>query len=135
MLKKSLIAVSLLVITVLSMNIFSSCDRETDCTIVVTVISGKTQLPVPGASVYFGRENSDFNVEGVTDAEGKFSHVYKSPAIYDMEASITYNVPIDDTYFWEFVERGYNSFRLREGEVVERDLILFECDSTKRIYQ
>ena len=105
--KKCLIAVSLLIITVLSVNIFISCDKETDCTIVVTVIDGQTQLPVPGANIFFGHDSSDFNVEAVTDAEGKYTHVYKSPAIYEMRAWIDYQVEIDAQYYWAIHKEGY----------------------------
>ncbi|MBR5832260.1 MAG: carboxypeptidase regulatory-like domain-containing protein [Bacteroidales bacterium] len=135
MMKKCLITVSLLIITALSVNIFISCDKETDCTIVVTVIDGQTQLPVPGANIFFGHDSSDFNVEAVTDAEGKYTHVYKSPAIYEMRAWIDYQVEIDAQYYWAIHKEGYNSFRLREGEIIERDLVLTESDSIKKIYQ
>jgi hypothetical protein len=62
MMKKPVLAVSLLIITILSVNIFISCDKDTDCTILVTVIDGQTQKIVPGANVYFGKDSSDYNV-------------------------------------------------------------------------
>lgn len=133
--KKCLITVSLLVITALFVNIFISCDKDTDCTIVVTVIDGQTQLPVPGANIFFGHDSCDFNVEAVTDAEGKYSHTYKSPAIYEMRSWIDYEVEIDAQSYWAIHKEGYNSFRLREGEIIERDLVLTESDSIKKLYQ
>ena len=61
--------------------------------------------------------------------------VYKSPAIYEMRAWIDYQVEIDAQYYWAIHKEGYNSFRLREGEIIERDLVLTESDSIKKIYQ
>lgn len=132
--KKCLITVSLLIVTVFSVNIFISCDKDTDCTIVVTVIDGQTQLPMSGVTVFLGRDSSDYNIEGLTDSEGKFSNTYKSPAIYEMKASIDYQAQIDSQKYWKIHKEGYNSFRLREGETIERDLILTQSDSVERIY-
>mgnify|MGYP003291736312 CR=1 FL=1 len=106
--KKCLITVSLLVITALFVNIFISCDKDTDCTIVVTVIDGQTQLPVPGANIFFGHDSCDFNVEAVTDAEGKYSHTYKSPAIYEMRSWIDYEVEIDEGVKKVIAQKGFD---------------------------
>ena len=134
MMKKPVLAVSLLIIMILSVNIFISCDKDTDCTILVTVIDGQTQKIVPGANVYFGKDSSDYNVTGLTDSKGQFVHTYKSPAIYDMEASIDYQAKIDETYYWAIHKEGHNSFRLREGDTIKRDLILTQSDSIKKLY-
>ena len=132
--KKPVLAVSLLIIMILSVNIFISCDKDTDSTILVTVIDGQTQKIVPGANVYFGKDSSDYNVTGLTDSKGQFVHTYKSPAIYDMEASIDYQAKIDETYYWAIHKEGHNSFRLREGDTIKRDLILTQSDSIKKLY-
>ena len=52
-----------------------------------------------------------------------------------MRAWIDYQVEIDAQYYWSIHKEGYNSFRLREGEIIERDLVLTESDSIKKIYQ
>ena len=101
---------------------------------MVTVIDGQTQKIVPGANVYFGKDSSDYNVTGLTDSKGQFVHTYKSPAIYDMEASIDYQAKIDETYYWAIHKEGHNSFRLREGDTIKRDLILTQSDSIKKLY-
>lgn len=135
MMKKSLMAVSSLLIITLSTVFFASCDKDTNSTIVVTVVDEQTKKVVQNAKVYFGRDSSDYNVTGYTDVSGRFSHTYPMPAVYEAKATKDYQSKIDDTYYWDIHKEGNTTFRLEEGKTKEITLNLTQSDSVKKIYQ
>ncbi len=132
--KKSLFSFSLLIISFLIGSIFISCDKDTDCKVKITVIDGQTNRAVPHASIFLGKDSSDYNISGFTDSRGEFFNVYKHPGIFDMMAKIDYDSKIDSVYYWRIHKEGRNSFRLKEGETIIRELILTESDSIKKLY-
>ena len=60
--------------------------------------------------------------------------VERSELIINLFGSYDENVKIDETYYWAIHKEGHNSFRLREGDTIKRDLILTQSDSIKKLY-
>ena len=123
--KSLLITLSALVISAFAAVIFTSCDKETDSTVMVVVIDEETNQPFQGVGVKIAKDNSEVNVEGVTDANGHFKATFKAPAIFDVIA--TYETGMSDPTTGErFYRQGKNSVRLVDGETVECRVIVLK---------
>lgn len=124
--KNLLLTVSALIISVFALAMFTSCDKETDCTLSVVVLDEENNnAPFQGASIKIAKDNSAVSVEGVTDANGRFKATFKAPAIFDVVA--TYETGETDPATGErFYREGKNSVRLEDGENVECRVILLK---------
>ena len=60
--KSLLITLSALVISAFAAVIFTSCDKETDSTVMVVVIDEETNQPFQGVGVKIAKDNSEVNV-------------------------------------------------------------------------
>jgi len=123
--KSFLTTISVLIISAFALTVFASCDKETDSTISVIVIDEETNQPFQGVAVKIAKDNSEVNVEGVTDANGRFKATFKAPAIFDVIA--TYETGMTDPTTGErFYREGKNSARLIDGETVECRVIVLK---------
>ena len=123
--KSFLTTISVLIISAFALTVFASCDKETDSTISVIVIDEETNQPFQGVAVKIAKDNSEVNVEGVTDANGRFKATFKAPAIFDVIA--TYETGMTDPTTGEcFYREGKNSGRLIDGETVECRVIVLK---------
>lgn len=124
--KNLLVTFSALIISVFAFGLFSSCDKETDCTLTVIVLDQENNnAPFQGASIKVAKDNSAVSVEGVTDANGRFKASFKAPAIFDVVA--TYETGETDPATGErFYREGKNSVRLNDGENVECRVVLLK---------
>lgn len=78
----------LLPVTLLSaMFFFSSCEEESGKLEAVVIVKylGDTATVVPGANIVL--EKNDIHIEGVSDANGEFYHVFELEAILDIIAT------------------------------------------------
>ncbi len=122
--KSFLIALSALIISAVSVALFSSCDKETDCTLSVVVLDEENNnAPIQGVYVKVSKDNSEVNVEGTTDANGRFKATFKAPAIFDVVAQLETGES-DPSTGERFYREGKNSVRLQEGQTVDCSVIL-----------
>ncbi|MBR4803516.1 MAG: carboxypeptidase regulatory-like domain-containing protein [Bacteroidales bacterium] len=124
--KNFLISISALIISAFALSMFVSCDKETDCTLSVVVLDEENNnAPKQGVTVKVAKDNSEVNVEGVTDANGRFKATFKAPAIFDVIA--TFETGESDPATGErFYREGKNSVRLEDGQTVECSVILLK---------
>lgn len=123
--KSFLITLSALIISVVAGAFLASCDKETDSTVDVIVINEETNQPFQGVNVKIAKDNSEVNVEGVTDANGRMKATFKAPAIFDVVA--TYETGMSDPTTGErFYREGKNSVRLVDGETVECRVVVLK---------
>lgn len=119
--KNWLLTISALIISTLCLGFFSSCDKDTDCTLAVTVIDSKTGNPFSGIHVKIYNQSStsdDIQVIGYTDANGRFKTSFKAPGLFQVVATRETGLenPISRMKYYN-VET--NSVRLIDGETVE----------------
>ena len=119
--KNLLLTVSALIISTLCLGFFSSCDKDTDCTLSVTVVDSKTSTPFSGIHVKVYNQSStsdDIQVTGYTDANGRFKTTFKAPGLFQVVATreTGFENPISRMKYYN---RETNSVRLVDGETVE----------------
>lgn len=106
--KRTLLPV-LLFFSLLSMPIFSSCDKDTNCYLTVLVRDEGTHDPIPLAKIVISQNGGSLYAEGITDVDGTFQTNFTAPAIINVQASLPQEVG---------ERRGNTSIRLKEGENV-----------------
>jgi hypothetical protein len=86
--------------------LFSSCHRNKDCDLVLSVVDGTTNGPVVGAEVHISPNQSGANgnlqiqdQKGTTDAAGVATFTFKLPAILsaDVVPPAPYTAPAQPT--------------------------------------
>ncbi len=125
--KKVLPFIGLLLISVLSATVLSSCDKDTWCYLEVTVLdSKKDNMPAPGAwiRVRYIKNNPDNpdnpvfgTIDTITqcDASGVARTKLAAPAIFTILARIDEPDTVNHKFYYR---QGERSVRLKPGEVV-----------------
>lgn len=101
----------------------SSCKRNKDCDVVINVVDGATNAPVPGASVHLyippssppGPNLQQQDQTGVTDGAGSVSFTFKLPAI--LQADVTVAGPP--------AMAGSGLVKLEEGKQVSKTIKVY----------
>jgi hypothetical protein len=107
------VILTLTIIGILSL--FSTCKKETECGSVITVkLQSDTNVIVANATVKIHKE--DVYVEGVSDANGQFRHIFKLEAILDIDAKVA-GTPPDTLY-------GQSVIRLKPGKTVYKSVFV-----------
>jgi hypothetical protein len=91
------------------------CAKNTDCKATVTC-HDQNGAPVANAKVFLYAEvkpnvKGDIKAEGITDANGKVSFIFKLPAIFDVNAQVN-------------SKEGKGIIKLEEGKTVEETVIV-----------
>jgi len=94
---------------------FTACQKNTDCKANVTCTDPNGQ-PIANAKVLLYAEvkpnvKGDIRAEGVTDANGKVSFIFKLPAIFDVNAKVD-------------SKEGTGIIKLEEGKTSEETVIV-----------
>ena len=114
------------IIALLSVVLFTTCKKDKECKVVITVkyqgtTPSDTIQPVSGASVKLWAHNSsdDFvKAEGTSDAAGQFTHTYKLEAILDVIATLDTDTVVGTTL------QGQGVVRLIPGKTVYKTVFL-----------
>ncbi|MBR1792684.1 MAG: carboxypeptidase regulatory-like domain-containing protein [Bacteroidales bacterium] len=107
--------IGLLIFSIVSLCMFSSCDKDTDCKLKVFVVKKNDGRAVAKARVEVGKQGGTIGAEGETDVSGVFQATFAAPAIFDVTA--TYAVYGDDgSYIGNYANS--TSVRLKDGEEV-----------------
>jgi len=125
--KKKILAVACaFLISGLAIFNFISCDKDTHCYLQVTV-KNSDGLTVSGANVKIDIDSSYVSREGVTNASGRFDTEFPAPAIFNINAtyeSAEFYTEIYPPDNWFCYQKGSNTVRLKEGEIVEATVTL-----------
>jgi hypothetical protein len=125
--KKSLFLIGTLLISVLSVLLFTSCDKDTWCYIDVTVIDSKNNnLPAPNAwvKIQYVKENPSDPTNPITgsisdtgqcDASGVYKTRFAAPAIFTVVARVDEPDTLNNRFYYR---EGEKSVRLKESETV-----------------
>ena len=117
--KKIFAIVCLALIGGLSIFSISSCDKDTNCYVQITVVDEATHMPVQGVFVKIDIDSSYISAQGYTNAVGRFDTVFSAPAIFNVAAK--YETGYDSIYtpdkFYCY-RKGNNTIRLKEGDTV-----------------
>ncbi len=118
--KKSLIFSALLFLSILPISFFTSCDKDTNSYLDVLVTDEATKSPISGAKIEILQTNGgNVHETGVTNAKGKCSFKFVSPAIVKVKAAL--EIPID---MGGGERRGETQIRLMEGETLTAKISL-----------
>lgn len=119
--KKSLILSALLFFSILPISLFTSCDKDTNCYLDVTVIDEATRVPVSAVAVEVMQDGGNVHAWGITDGGGKYSTHFGAPAIVKIKATLQlYNEAGQKVG----QRRGETSVRLVEGETISANITL-----------
>lgn len=130
--KTRLLLGGILLISLLSVVVFSACDKDTWCYLEVSVIDQKTNLPAPDAHLLISMEGTLADT-GLTDANGIYTTKFAAPAIFNVKARLLYQDTLNPNV--PYFRQGVKSVRLKEGEtvqvtaVVESDIHRGEIDN------
>ena len=119
--KKTLHSALLLFISLLPALLFSSCDKDTNCYLKVTVLNER-RAPIANATVTIRQTTGDALNEraGVTNGEGVFTTYFTAPAILTIEAA--QDVYQEGVKVGEY--QGKGTARVSPGEEVESIVVL-----------
>ncbi|MGX8712971.1 MAG: carboxypeptidase-like regulatory domain-containing protein [bacterium] len=125
--KKNLFLSALLFFSILPISLFTSCDKDTNSYLEVTVvdetyvdpISGIeiANMPIPGAAVTVYQDGGHVYAAGITDGSGSYSTHFVAPAIVKIKAVIQLYTQGENPQP-NGQRRGETSVRLVEGETV-----------------
>jgi hypothetical protein len=92
-----------------------ACAKNTECKANITCHDQNGQ-PIANAKVFLYAEvkknvEGDVKAEGITDANGKVSFIFKLPAIFDVKANVN-------------SKEGKSIIKLEEGKTVEETVIV-----------
>lgn len=124
--KKSFAASGVLLISILALSFFTSCDKNTYSDIEVTV-TDSFGAPIYNAFVDIYADGGSIRRTGYTDKHGVFTTQFGAPAIFGVHAKYElfrdslFRITINDTTLREehiHNKYGEQSIRLKEGETV-----------------
>lgn len=123
--KRHFILCATLLFNLLSVALFSSCDRDTNSYLDVKVVEKhpitQALMPVPGAEVEIYQDGGTVNAKGFTGNNGVYSTHFVAPAIVSIRVKL-------DVYNENGVRvgerRANGSVRLTEGETKTTQLTL-----------
>lgn len=130
--KTRLLLGGILLISLLSVVVFSACDKDTWCYLEVSVVDQKTNLPAPDAHLLISMDGTLADT-GITDANGIYTTKFAAPAIFNVKARLLYQDTLNPNV--PYFRQGVKSVRLKEGEtvqvtaVVESDIHRGEIDN------
>lgn len=130
--KTRLLLGGILLISLLSVVVFSACDKDTWCYLEVSVVDQKTNLPAPDAHLLISMDGTLADT-GITDANGIYTTKFAAPAIFNVKARLLYKDTLNPNV--PYFRQGIKSVRLKEGEtvqvtaVVESDIHRGEIDN------
>lgn len=107
--KKATFLSALLFISMLSLSLFTSCDKDTNCYLDVLVVDEATRTPISGVNIVINQTGGSVYDEGITGENGIYSTHFSAPAVLYINASL----PMPN----EGERRGNGAVRLVEGEV------------------
>ena len=117
--KKNLLLSAMLFFSTLSISLFASCDKDTNCYLDVKVVEESVVDPisgtaisgvtVPGATVEVYQDGGIVHANGITNGSGIYSTYFDAPAIVKIKARIDTGLSI---------LHGESSVRLIQGETV-----------------
>ena len=107
--KKITLLSALLFISMLSLSLFTSCDKDTNCYLDVLVVDEATRAPIPGAKIVINQTGGSVYDEGVTGENGVYSTHVSAPAVLYVNATLDMGNGGE--------RRGNGAVRLVEGEV------------------
>ncbi len=93
----------------LSLSLFTSCDKDTNCYLEVLVVDEATRTPIPGAKIVINQTGGSVYDEGVTGENGVYSTHFNAPAVLYVNATLDMGNSGE--------RRGNGAVRLVEGEV------------------
>ena len=116
-----------LIISMVSIFAFTSCDKDTDCKLKVHVVKKSDGRSMENVKVTISKNGATLKAEGLSDASGIFEATFHAPAIFDvvgvMNVTETVTDSINGTHeevIGQYV--GQTSVRLKDGEEVSTDL-------------
>lgn len=123
--KKNLLLSAMLFFSTLSISLFASCDKDTNCYLDVKVVEESVVDPisgtaisgvtVPGATVEVYQDGGNVHANGITNGSGIYSTYFDAPAIVKIKAKEqVYNAA--GQAIGE--RRGETAVRLKQGETV-----------------
>ena len=119
--KKNLLLSVLLFFSILPISLFTSCDKDTNCYLDVTVIDETTKQPISMATVEVLQDNGTVHAMGITDGSGSYSTHFVAPAIVKIKAVLQlYNEQGQKIG----QRRGETSVRLIEGETISAKITM-----------
>ncbi len=124
--KRHLILSATLLFSMLSVALFSNCDRDTNCYLDVKVVDSDTKMPIPLAVVEVYQDGGTVNATGITGSNGVYSTYFVAPAIVSIKAKLD---SINDNGVRVGERRAAGSVRLVEGETKTAQLTM-----TKQIF-
>lgn len=107
--KKITLLSALLFISMLSLSLFTSCDKDTNCYLDVLVVDEATRTPIPGAKIVINQTGGSVYDEGITGENGVYSTHFNAPAVLYVNATLDMGNSGE--------RRGNGAVRLVEGEV------------------
>ena len=115
--KRNLMLTFLLLFSGLSMLTFSSCDKDTNSYLTVTVVDAESKKAISNVSVTVAPDGGNIEAHtGKTDANGNYETNFVAPAIMSIDVKL--KVPdqcTENTLAYRYAE---SSARLKEGEMV-----------------
>ena len=115
--KRSLMLTFLLLFSGLSMLTFSSCDKDTNSYLTVTVVDAESKNPISDVSVIVAPDGGNIEKHiGKTDANGNYETQFVAPAI--MSIDVRLDIPAQSTENTLAFRHAESSARLKEGEMV-----------------
>lgn len=114
--KTRLLLGGILLISLLSVVVFSACDKDTWCYLEVSVVDQKTNLPAPDAHLLISMDGTLADT-GITDANGIYTTKFAAPAIFNVKARLLYQDTLNPNV--PYFRQGIKSVRLKEGETVQ----------------
>lgn len=113
--QRRLALIGLLIFSIVSMCMFSACDKDTDCKLKVFVVKKSDGRAVANAEVTVGKQGGTIGASGKTDVSGVFQATFHAPAIFDVTASY----PVWDEEGNDLGNySNTTSVRLKDGEEV-----------------
>ena len=128
--RRNILALSALIIGTLT-TFFASCNKDTDCTLKVTVKDQLTGLPTEGIYVKASKYGTAVESSGYTDANGQLKLIFRDPAVFEVVATKDLGDLYGDSLI--YYREGSSSATLKSGETVELQVIL-EDDTLRRSY-
>lgn len=119
--------ICVLIISLVSMFAFTSCDKDTDCKLKVHVVRKSDNKSMENVKVTISKNGATLKAEGLTDASGIFEATFHAPAIFDVIGVMDDFEIVTDSINGPHEERvgqyfGQTSVRLKDGEEVSTEL-------------
>ncbi len=86
--KRHFILCATLLFSMLSVALFSGCDRDTNCYLDVKVVDSNTKKPIPLAVVEVYQDGGTVHALGTTGSDGVYSTFFVAPAIVSIRAKL-----------------------------------------------